>query len=67
MFACARLPPFQAYDLRQDGGRTGDEFLADMEPVAAAVPYLTCVGNHERDCTAYSIYSPVHFWFGWSA
>lgn len=39
-----------AYDLRQNLGRTGDEFLQDMEPVASAVPYLTCPGNHERDC-----------------
>eukprot|EP00040_Diaphanoeca_grandis_P024909 m.137597 g.137597 ORF g.137597 m.137597 type:complete len:482 (-) comp29929_c0_seq1:35-1480(-) len=39
-----------AYDLRENAGRTGDEFLADMEEVASSVPYLTCVGNHERDC-----------------
>ena len=39
-----------AYDLRQNAGRTGDEFLADMEPVSSTVPYLTCPGNHERDC-----------------
>ena len=41
-----------AYDLRQDAGRTGDEFLVDMEEVASAVPYMTCPGNHERDCVA---------------
>ena len=41
-----------AYDLRQNAGRTGDEFLADMEPVASSVPYMTVAGNHERDCVA---------------
>eukprot|EP01044_Picomonas_judraskeda_P001140 COSAG03_NODE_62_length_15480_cov_14.902412_14_plen_442_part_00 len=39
-----------AYDLRQNAGRTGDEFLTDMEEVASSVPYMTVVGNHERDC-----------------
>ena len=31
-----------AYDLRQDAGRIGDEFLRDMQPVASAVPYMVC-------------------------
>jgi hypothetical protein len=39
-----------AYDLKDGGGRTGEEFLTDMQDVASAVPYLTCPGNHERDC-----------------
>lgn len=26
-----------------------DEFFDQIEPVASKVPYLTCIGNHERD------------------
>eukprot|EP00698_Gefionella_okellyi_P012731 TRINITY_DN3448_c0_g1_i1.p1 TRINITY_DN3448_c0_g1~~TRINITY_DN3448_c0_g1_i1.p1 ORF type:complete len:576 (+),score=64.75 TRINITY_DN3448_c0_g1_i1:121-1728(+) len=26
-----------------------DEFMAQIQPVAANVPYMTCIGNHERD------------------
>ena len=29
-------------------GQNGDRFLADVEPVAARVPYMTSQGNHER-------------------
>lgn len=43
-----------AYDLEGNAGKTGDEFLADMEPVASKVPYMTCPGNHERDCVGCS-------------
>ena len=39
-----------AYDLRENGGQTGDEFLHDMEPLASSTPYMTVPGNHERDC-----------------
>lgn len=39
-----------AYDLRENGGRTGDEFTANMEPISSQVPYMVCPGNHERDC-----------------
>lgn len=39
-----------AYDLPDDSGRTGDEFLSDLEPIASYIPYMTCPGNHERDC-----------------
>ena len=41
-----------AYDLLENGGRTGDEFTANMEPVASQAPYMVCPGNHERDCVA---------------
>ena len=37
-----------AYDLDTYSGRNGDRFLADVEPVAARVPYMTSQGNHER-------------------
>jgi hypothetical protein len=26
-----------------------DEFLSQVHPVASRVPYMTCIGNHERD------------------
>lgn len=39
-----------AYDLRENGGRTGDEFTANMEPISSQVPYMVCPGNHEQDC-----------------
>ena len=37
-----------AYDLDTYSGRNGDRFLADVEPIAARVPYMTSQGNHER-------------------
>ena len=37
-----------AYDLRQDAGRIGDEFLGGMQPVAAAVPYMVRPRKHDR-------------------
>jgi hypothetical protein len=30
-----------------DGGALGQAFMRSIEPVAARVPYLTCMGNHE--------------------
>jgi hypothetical protein len=39
-----------AYDLRDNGGRTGDEFTANLEPISSQLPYQVCPGNHERDC-----------------
>eukprot|EP00698_Gefionella_okellyi_P002402 TRINITY_DN1225_c0_g2_i3.p1 TRINITY_DN1225_c0_g2~~TRINITY_DN1225_c0_g2_i3.p1 ORF type:complete len:353 (-),score=59.68 TRINITY_DN1225_c0_g2_i3:924-1982(-) len=26
-----------------------DEFFSQIEPIASRVPYMTCIGNHERD------------------
>lgn len=37
-----------AYDMRDDNGRVGDAFMRQVEPIAAYVPYQTCVGNHEE-------------------
>ncbi|KAK5986130.1 Purple acid phosphatase [Trichostrongylus colubriformis] len=37
-----------AYNLDTDDGRVGDQFLRQIEPIAAYVPYMTAVGNHER-------------------
>lgn len=36
-----------AYDLNTENGRYGDEFMREIEPIAARVPYQTSVGNHE--------------------
>ncbi|KAG8448886.1 hypothetical protein GDO86_015816 [Hymenochirus boettgeri] len=37
-----------AYDLHQDNAQTGDEFMRQIESVAAYIPYMTCPGNHEE-------------------
>lgn len=37
-----------AYNLDTDNGEFGDEFGRQIEPVAAYVPYMTVVGNHEN-------------------
>lgn len=36
-----------AYDFHEENGRIGDEFMKQIEPVAAYVPYMTSSGNHE--------------------
>jgi hypothetical protein len=36
-----------AYDLHTDNGRRGDQFLRDIEPLVARVPYMVVPGNHE--------------------
>jgi len=36
-----------AYDMYEENGRRGDDFMAQIEPVASSVPYMTCPGNHE--------------------
>lgn len=36
-----------AYDMDWENGRRGDEFMRQIEPIAAYVPYMTCPGNHE--------------------
>ena len=37
-----------AYDLHTDNARVGDEFMKQIEPIAAYVPYQVCPGNHEH-------------------
>ena len=49
-----------AYDLDKSGGRVGDRFLREIEPMAAHVPYLTCPGDHER------FHNFVHYRFRFS-
>ncbi|XP_064621552.1 acid phosphatase type 7-like isoform X1 [Lineus longissimus] len=36
-----------AYDMADNRGRTGDAFMNLIQPLAAKIPYMTCVGNHE--------------------
>lgn len=31
----------------QDNGRIGDEFMKQIQSIAAYTPYMTCPGNHE--------------------
>lgn len=30
-----------------DNGRNGDEWMREIEPYAASIPYMVCPGNHE--------------------
>ncbi|KAK3086811.1 hypothetical protein FSP39_023855 [Pinctada imbricata] len=36
-----------AYNMESDGGKTGDDFLSEIEPIASRIPYMTAPGNHE--------------------
>uniref|UniRef100_A0A8D9EJ63 Purple acid phosphatase n=1 Tax=Cacopsylla melanoneura TaxID=428564 RepID=A0A8D9EJ63_9HEMI len=36
-----------AYDMHWDDGRVGDQFMNQIQPIAAYLPYMVCVGNHE--------------------
>nr|BAN20525.1 purple acid phosphatase, putative [Riptortus pedestris] len=36
------------YDLEENNGELGDEFMRLIEPVAANVSYMVCPGNHEQ-------------------
>ena len=35
-----------AYDLDSGGGTVGDQFMQNIEQIAAYVPYMVSVGNH---------------------
>ncbi|XP_031850266.1 acid phosphatase type 7 [Nomia melanderi] len=37
-----------AYDMNTDNARVGDEFMKQIEGVAAYLPYMTVPGNHEE-------------------
>ncbi|XP_018324347.1 acid phosphatase type 7 [Agrilus planipennis] len=37
-----------AYDMDSQNALIGDQFMRQIEPVAAYVPYMTCPGNHEE-------------------
>merc|ERR1719204_2186758 len=37
-----------AYNMDSNEGITGDEFMNQIQPVAANTPYMVCLGNHEH-------------------
>lgn len=37
-----------AYDMNTDNARVGDEFMNQIQSIAAYVPYQVCPGNHEE-------------------
>ncbi|XP_059483702.1 acid phosphatase type 7 [Neocloeon triangulifer] len=37
-----------AYDMNTDNAKVGDEFMRQIQSIAAYVPYMTCPGNHEE-------------------
>ncbi|XP_023333484.1 acid phosphatase type 7 [Eurytemora carolleeae] len=37
-----------AYDMAEENGKRGDDFMEQIEPIASTVPYMTCPGNHEH-------------------
>ena len=37
-----------AYDMNSENARVGDEFMNQIEKIAAYLPYMTCAGNHEE-------------------
>uniref|UniRef100_A0A1B0FHH9 Purple acid phosphatase n=1 Tax=Glossina morsitans morsitans TaxID=37546 RepID=A0A1B0FHH9_GLOMM len=37
-----------AYDMNSDNGRVGDEFMRQIETIAAYTPYMVSPGNHEE-------------------
>jgi len=36
-----------AYNFYENNGYHGDEFMAQIQPIAAYLPYMVCPGNHE--------------------
>ena len=32
----------------QDQAKVGDDFMNQIQPIAAYLPYMTCPGNHEQ-------------------
>lgn len=37
-----------AYDMNSDNARVGDEFMNQVQSIAAYIPYQVCPGNHEE-------------------
>lgn len=37
-----------AYDMDSDDSLVGDQYMRQIEPLAAYVPYMVCAGNHEE-------------------
>jgi hypothetical protein len=47
-FPSAALLFNAAYDMDDSNGETGNAWMNAIQPIATKVPYLFCVGNHER-------------------
>merc|ERR1719443_1412148 len=45
-----------AYDLDSNNGETGDQFMRNIEQVAASVPYMVSHGNHEDGASSLAHY-----------
>lgn len=37
-----------AYDMDSEDALVGDQFMRQIEPLAAYLPYMVCPGNHEE-------------------
>lgn len=37
-----------AYDMHNQDAKVGDQFMRQLQPVAAYLPYMVCPGNHEE-------------------
>lgn len=37
-----------AYDMHDDNGALGSQFLNSIQPIATKLPYMVCPGNHEN-------------------
>lgn len=37
-----------AYDMDTENAEVGDQYMRQIEPLAAYVPYMVCAGNHEE-------------------
>lgn len=37
-----------AYDMNSENAEVGDQFMRQIESLAAYVPYMVCPGNHEE-------------------
>ena len=37
-----------AYDMNTDNAKVGDQFMNQIQSVAAYLPYMVCAGNHEE-------------------
>lgn len=37
-----------AYDMDSENAAVGDQFMRQIETIAAYVPYMVCAGNHEE-------------------
>lgn len=36
-----------AYNMNDENARRGDDYMNSIQSIAAYIPYMTCVGNHE--------------------